>query len=227
MVKRASLVPQGPLELLGPVELLVTVVRLALLDLPALLDLLVQMGSPELRESKERADRRVMLEPLAPRGLQGPPDPRARLVFLDLKAPVVLKDPLVPPVSLVLLAELDLPALMVTLVLLALPVPLVKTALRVSAVTVVLQDGREMPVCEAQLEPPERRESQERTAPLVPMVLQVPKVWLGSVVLWVCLVSVEREVSLDFLDLLVNLANRVPLVALEIADPLAPSGPPV
>lgn len=66
----------------------------------------------------------------------------------------------------------------------------------------------------------ERREMLERTVPLVPQVLQVLRVWLAHVVLWVYLDSVVREVSLVCLDLLVSPENKELLVAQETVDPL-------
>jgi len=72
-----------------------------------------------------------MPAPLDPRDHLVPRDLRVPLVFLDLKALVVLKDLLVPPVSLVLLEELDPLAPTVILAPPVLPVPLVKTAPRV------------------------------------------------------------------------------------------------
>lgn len=68
------------------------------------------------------------------------------------------------------------------------------------------------------LAPVERRVIQERTVPPVPTVPQVLRVWLVSVVLWVCLDSVVREVSPACLDHLVNLVSRDPLVGVETAD---------
>ncbi|KAK0146918.1 Collagen alpha-1(II) chain [Merluccius polli] len=84
----------------------VTEVRLALLDLLDSLDLL---------EIREKVDRRVTPVPLDLRDPLGPPDLRVLLVFPDLKVLAALRDPLVPLVSLDLLAGLDPLALMVTL----------------------------------------------------------------------------------------------------------------
>lgn len=66
----------------------------------------------------------------------------------------------------------------------------------------------------------ERREMLERMVLLAPQVPQVLRVWAVSVVLSVCQDSVEREVSLVCLDLLVSPESREVLVALETADPL-------
>lgn len=58
----------------------------------------------------------------------------------------------------------------------------------------------------------ERRETLERMGLLAPTVLLVPKVWLDSAVLLVCLDNVEKEVSLVCLDLLESQESREPLV---------------
>lgn len=131
---------------------------------------------------------------------------------------MVLRELLVPLVSLGLLAELDPLALMVTLaqpVLLAL---LVKTDQRVFVVMLAPQEDRETVGSVDLLVHKERRESLERMARLELMGLQVPRVWLDLVVLLVCLASVEKEASLVSLDPLENLVNKELLVPLVTAD---------
>lgn len=68
------------------------------------------------------------------------------------------------------------------------------------------------------LVPLERRVILERMVPLVPTVPQVLRVWLVSVVLWVCLDSAVREVSPACLDHLVSLVSRELLAGVETAD---------
>lgn len=68
------------------------------------------------------------------------------------------------------------------------------------------------------LVPLERRVILARMVPPVPTVPQVLRVWLVSVVLWVCLDSVVREVSPACLDHLVSLVSRDLLVAVETVD---------
>jgi len=206
--------------LLVPEVPLVTVVRLDLLARPASLDLLVQMGSLVRRESWARVDRRVTLVLLALRDPLGPLVLWVPLVSLELKEPVVLRELLVLLVSLVLLGGLDLLVPMVTLVLLALLAPLVKTVLREFAEMAANQADREMLGYEELLEPLARRESLERTDPLVPMGLQDLRDWLDLVVLLVCLGSVERGASPAFLDLLESQASRELLVLVATVDPL-------
>lgn len=73
----------------------------------------------------------------------------------------------------------------------------------------------------------ERRETLEKTVPLVLLVLRVLRVWPVSVVLWVCPDSAVREVSLVCPDLLESLASKEVLVAAETVDPLGLSDHPV
>jgi len=68
------------------------------------------------------------------------------------------------------------------------------------------------------LVPVERRETQERMVPPVPTAPEVLRVWLVSVVLWVYLDSVAREVSPACLDHLVSLVSRDLLAGVETAD---------
>lgn len=70
----------------------------------------------------------------------------------------------------------------------------------------------------APLAPPERRAIPARTVPPVPTVPQVLRVWPVSVVLWVCLDSVAREVSPACLDHPVSLVSKELLVEVETAD---------
>ncbi|KAG5836498.1 hypothetical protein ANANG_G00255960 [Anguilla anguilla] len=161
-----------------------------------------------------------------PQGPSGSPDLPVPPVFLDPKVPVELRAHLVLLDSLELQAESDLQAPTVTRVLLVLRELLVKTVPRVFVVMVVLPVVRETLGCVGQQAPQERRESRERMAPLVPTGHQDPRVWLDSVVLWVCLGSVEREGSLAFRDLPGNLANRELLAEAETAAPPAPSALP-
>jgi len=224
-------VPRVRLDLLDQLVLpvlavpLATVVRTDPPDQLALPDPLVQMDSLVPRERSERADRRVTAEPPAPRDLQGPPDLWDLLVLLESKERVVLRELLVLLVSLVLLDELEPLVPMVTPVPRAPPVPPVKTVLRVCAVTPDPRAEPETLGCADPLEPPERRETPERTVPLVQMVLEVLWVWLGLVVLLVCLVSAEREVSLVSLDLLESPVSRDLLDLVVTVEPLDPSDP--
>jgi len=78
------------------------------------------------------------------------------------------------------------------------------------------------PASAVPLVPAERRVIPERMVPLVPTVPTVLRVWLVSVVLWVFLDSVAREVSPAFLDHLVSLGSRDLLVGVETADPPDP-----
>lgn len=71
-------------------------------------------------------------------------------------------------------------------------------------------------------EPLARRESLEMMVPLVPMVLQVPRVWLVRGASLVFLGSVVREDSPACPAHRVSLASRELLVHLEIEVPLAP-----
>lgn len=226
MGRRESLALQGPLELLVPVVVPVTAERPDPPGLQASLAPLVPMASLEPRESRVRAGRRVTLVPLVLRVPLDPPDLPVPPVFLDPKVPVELRAHLVLLDSLELQAESDLRAPTVTRVLLVLRELLVKTVPRVFVVTVVLPVVRETLGCVGQQAPQERRESRERMAPLVPTGHQDPRVWLDSVVLWVCLGSVEREGSLAFRDLPGNPANRELLAEAETAAPPAPSAPP-
>jgi len=82
-----------------------------------------------------------------------------------------------------------------------------------------------MPAFAVLLAPAERRAIQERTVPPVPTAPQVLRVWLVSVVLWVCLDSVVREVSPACLDHPVSQVSRDLLVAVETADLPDPSDP--
>ncbi|CAB1353253.1 unnamed protein product [Coregonus sp. 'balchen'] len=216
-----NLVPLDLLVLLVPVVLLVTGARQDLQGLLVSLGLLDLMVSPEPRESRERVDRRETLVPPDPRGPPELLDLPDLLAFLDLKVLAVLRDPLVPLVSLELPAEWDPLVPMVTLVLLVPLALLVKMVLKVCVETVDPQAGRETLGCVELLEPLERRETLERMVPLVPMGLQVLQVWLDSVVLLVFQDSVEREVSLACPDPLESLVNKELLVEAETVEPLA------
>lgn len=114
-VKRVNLVLLVLLELLEPVVPLETEARLDLLGRLDLLDPLVLTVNLELKESKEREDKRVTLVPLDPRDRLVPLVLLVQQELLDLKALEALKDPLVLLVFLELQDELDLLALMVTL----------------------------------------------------------------------------------------------------------------
>lgn len=87
------------------------------------------------------------------------------------------------------------------------------------------QDDRETPGCAVRPVPLERREMLERTVHQVPSVLLVPKVWLVSVELSVCLGSVESAVLLVSLDHLESPESKELLVAPETVDPQAQLGP--
>lgn len=222
LVPTAPRVKPDPLDqpvLLVLVAALVTAVRSDLLDLLASLGLLVQMASPVPRERWVRVDRRERPVPLDPRDPLEPPDLMDLLVFLDSREPVVLRDLPVLPVSPEPQDELELLAPTVTPVPPAPLVPPVKTAPRVSVETPVPREDRETLDSGEPLVPQERRESPARMDFLVQMGLTDPRVWLEPVVWLVCLVSVEREASLDSLDLLVSLVSRDLLVALETVGP--------
>jgi len=75
------------------------------------------------------------------------------------------------------------------------------------------------------LVPAERRVIPERMVPPVPTVPQVLRVWLVSVVLWVCLDSVVREDSPACLDHPVSLVSRDLLVGVETVDRPDPLDP--
>lgn len=219
-MKRESLDLQDRLEPLVLVVFLVTEERLVLLVLLVSLVLLVQMDSLDLRETRVKVDRRVMLVHRAPRGLLELQVLRDQLVCLDQKGLAVLKDLLVPQVSLEPLVELDLLVPMVTRVQQVLLVLLVKTVLRVCVVTVVLLEDQGMLACVGRLGLLERREILEKMGLTVRMGLQVLRVWLVSVGLLDFQDNVVKEVSLACLDPLVSLVNKELLEDLETVDPL-------
>ncbi|KAG7472920.1 hypothetical protein MATL_G00114240 [Megalops atlanticus] len=206
-------------ELLAKMAQEVKLVRLVSQVLLVLVGLLVTVGS------QDPLGPQALLVPLVLTDSRGAPQElpghRARLAFLDPKVLAVPWVRLVSPDSLVLRAELGLQAPMVTPGLLALLALQVKTGLRVSVATRVLQAGRETLGCGGRLDYLERRESPARTAHLVLKAPQVLRVWLDSVVLWDCLDSVVRGVSLAFLDPLVNRVSKALLVQVGTGAPQA------
>lgn len=218
-VRRENLDLRGPLDLPVPVEFLVTEEKPVLLVPLVLLVHQVQMDSLVLKENRVKGDRKVTLVLPA---LRDPPELqvlRDQLVCLDQRGLVVLKDLLVPQVSLELLVELDRQVLMATLVLLVLLALLVKMVPRVYEVMVVLLEDRVMLAYVGQPVLRARRESLVKMVLLVRMAHQVLRVWLDSVVLLDFLDSVVKEVFLACLDLLGSLGNKGLLVDLEIVDP--------
>lgn len=135
--------------------------------------------------------------------LKAPPEPLDSLELLAVSDPQAPMATLDPPVPLVLLEKMVPKVLEETVVL---PAELVTLASK------VLQD------------PLARRESLEMMVPLVPMVLQGPRVWLVREASLVCPDSVVREDSQACLAHRANLASRVHLAHLETEALLAPWG---
>ncbi|XP_070305289.1 uncharacterized protein [Salvelinus sp. IW2-2015] len=183
------------------------------------------MVSLVLRERLEITVPRVTVVPRDPLDLLEPLDLRVPLETPELRAHVVLLVPLVPLVSPVLLAELDLPAHLattdppdpqalverkdrrVTVVRLAPPVVLVSSA---------LPDP---------LAPRERRDSLVEMVPMDPLELPDLRVLVDSVVLLVCPDREASAVSPASPDNWESLASRdlvAPLVSVDLPDPWDP-----